>query len=47
MSGIHLIGLHSNPAYQIHMKNTKVMDPSDFKGKNESSKQDSWNNLRP
>ena len=33
MSGIHLIGLHSNPGYQIHMKNTKVMDPSDFKGK--------------
>ena len=31
--GIHLIGLHSNPAYQIHMKDTKVMDPSDFKGK--------------
>ena len=33
MSGIHLIGLHSNPGYQIHMKNTKVMDPADFKGK--------------
>ncbi len=32
MSGIHLIGLHSNPAYQFHMKNKKVMDPSDLKG---------------
>ena len=25
--------MHSNPGYQIHMKDTKVMDPSDFKGK--------------
>ncbi len=33
MSGIKVIGLHSNPGYQIHMKNTKVVKPADFKGK--------------
>ena len=32
MAGIKLIGLHSNPAYQFHMKDTQVMSPSDFKG---------------
>ena len=33
MAGIKLIGLHSNPGYQIHMKDTKVVKPADFKGK--------------
>ncbi len=33
MAGIKLIGLHSNPGYQIHMKDTKVVTPADFKGK--------------
>ena len=33
MAGIKVIGLHSNPGYQIHMKDTKVVNPSDFKGK--------------
>ncbi len=33
MSGIKVIGLHSNPGYQIHMKSVKVVNPSDFKGK--------------
>jgi len=33
MAGIKLIGLHSNPAYQIHMKSEKVVEPADFKGK--------------
>ncbi len=33
MAGIKLIGLHSNPGYQIHMKDTKVVEPADFKGK--------------
>ena len=33
MAGIKLIGLHSNPGYQIHMKDTKVVKPVDFKGK--------------
>ena len=33
MAGIKLIGLHSNPGYQIHMKDTKVVQPADFKGK--------------
>ncbi len=33
MEGIKLIGLHSNPAYQIHMKSVKVVKPADFKGK--------------
>ena len=33
MAGIKLIGLHSNPGYQIHMKDTKVVKPTDFKGK--------------
>ena len=27
------IGLHSNPGYQIHMKDTKVVKPADFKEK--------------
>ena len=33
MAGIKVIGLHSNPGYQIHMKDTKVVKPADFKGK--------------
>ena len=33
MAGIKVIGLHSNPGYQIHMKDTKVVNPADFKGK--------------
>ena len=33
MAGIKVIGLHSNPGYQIHMKSEKVVNPSDFKGK--------------
>tara|TARA_E500000081_G_scaffold147728_1_gene172334 strand:+ start:539 stop:1294 length:756 start_codon:yes stop_codon:yes gene_type:complete len=33
MSDIKVIGLHSNPGYQIHMKDTKVVKPEDFKGK--------------
>ena len=33
MAGIKLIGLHSNPGYQIHMKSDKVVRPADFKGK--------------
>ena len=33
MAGIKVIGLHSNPGYQIHMKETKVVRPADFKGK--------------
>ncbi len=33
MAGIKLIGLHSNPGYQIHMKDKKVVKPADFKGK--------------
>ena len=33
MAGIKLIGLHSNPGYQIHMKTDKVVRPADFKGK--------------
>ena len=33
MAGIKLIGLHSNPGYQIHMKSVKVVKPADFKGK--------------
>ena len=33
MAGIKLIGLHSNPGYQINMKDTKVVKPADFKGK--------------
>ncbi len=33
MSEIKVIGLHSNPAYQIHMKSEKVVNPADFKGK--------------
>ena len=33
MAGIKLIGLHSNPGYQIHMKDTKVVKPADFEGK--------------
>ena len=33
IAGIKLIGLHSNPGYQIHMKDTKVVKPADFKGK--------------
>ena len=33
MAGIKVIGLHSNPGYHVHMKDTKVVNPSDFKGK--------------
>ena len=33
MAGIKVIGLHSNPGYQKHMKSEKVVNPSDFKGK--------------
>ncbi len=33
MAGIKVIGLHSNPGYQIHMKSEKVVKPADFKGK--------------
>ena len=33
MAGIKVIGLHSNPGYQIHMKDTLVVNPSEFKGK--------------
>ena len=33
MAGIKVIGLHSNPGYQIHMKDTKVVKHADFKGK--------------
>ena len=33
MAGFKLIGLHSNPGYQIHMKDTKVVKPADIKGK--------------
>ena len=33
MSGIKVIGLHSNPGYHVHMKETKVVKPADFKGK--------------
>tara|TARA_B100001250_G_scaffold267129_1_gene230431 strand:- start:498 stop:1511 length:1014 start_codon:yes stop_codon:yes gene_type:complete len=32
MAGIKVIGLHSNPGYHVHMKETKVVNPSDFKG---------------
>ncbi len=32
MAGIKVIGLHSNPGYQIHMKEKKVVRPADFKG---------------
>ena len=32
MSGIKVIGLHSNPGYQIHMKAKNVVEPEDFKG---------------
>jgi len=33
MAGIKVIGLHSNPGYHVHMKETKVVNPADFKGK--------------
>tara|TARA_B100000131_G_scaffold179620_1_gene173302 strand:+ start:637 stop:1659 length:1023 start_codon:yes stop_codon:yes gene_type:complete len=33
MADIKVIGLHSNPGYQIHMKSEKVVKPADFKGK--------------
>jgi len=32
MAGIKVIGLHSNPGYHVHMKETKVVKPADFKG---------------
>ena len=37
MAGIKVIGLHSNPGYQIHMKDTKVVKPADLKVENEST----------
>ena len=32
MDGIKLVGLHSNPAYQFHMKDKNVLEVSDLKG---------------
>ena len=32
MEGIKLVGLHSNPAYQLHMRDKNVLEASDLKG---------------